>query len=73
MSGRTVSLTSGVGEVVAEQFGNLCDRPADLPDRCPPGATIGAWLHTYNHHRGHTALGGLPPAARVPNLTGQNT
>jgi transposase InsO family protein len=29
------------------------------------------WLHTYNHHRGHTALGGLPPASRVPNLTGQ--
>jgi transposase InsO family protein len=31
-----------------------------------------AWLHTYNHHRGHTALGGLPPASRVPNLSGQN-
>jgi hypothetical protein len=30
-----------------------------------------AWLHNYNHHRGHTALGGLPPASRVPNLTGQ--
>jgi transposase InsO family protein len=29
------------------------------------------WLHTYNHHRGHTALGGLPPASRVPNLSGQ--
>jgi len=29
------------------------------------------WLHNYNHHRGHTALGGLPPAARVPNLSGQ--
>jgi transposase InsO family protein len=29
------------------------------------------WLHWYNHHRGHTALGGKPPAARVPNLTGQ--
>ncbi|MFI9719689.1 IS481 family transposase [Streptomyces sp. NPDC052396] len=29
------------------------------------------WLHTYNHHRGHTALGGKPPASRVPNLTGQ--
>ncbi|WP_436497236.1 IS481 family transposase [Actinokineospora sp. HUAS TT18] len=29
------------------------------------------WLHTYNHHRGHTALNGLPPASRVPNLTGQ--
>jgi transposase InsO family protein len=31
------------------------------------------WIHTYNHHRGHTALGGLPPASRVPNLTGQNS
>ncbi|MCS7476698.1 IS481 family transposase [Umezawaea endophytica] len=29
------------------------------------------WLHFYNHHRGHTALGGRPPASRVPNLTGQ--
>jgi transposase InsO family protein len=29
------------------------------------------WLHTYNHHRGHTALGGQPPATRVPNLSGQ--
>ncbi|MEV6569482.1 IS481 family transposase [Streptomyces kronopolitis] len=31
------------------------------------------WLHTYNHHRGHTALNGQPPASRVPNLTGQYT
>ncbi|MBB4686150.1 transposase InsO family protein [Amycolatopsis jiangsuensis] len=31
------------------------------------------WLHTYNHHRGHTALGGQPPASRVPNLPGQYT
>ncbi|MFD7118263.1 IS481 family transposase [Streptomyces sp. NPDC059922] len=30
-------------------------------------------LHTYNHHRGHTALKGQPPASRVPNLTGQYT
>lgn len=29
------------------------------------------WLHTYNHHRGHTALGGQPPATRIPNLSGQ--
>jgi transposase InsO family protein len=29
------------------------------------------WLHTYNHHRGHTALAGKPPASRVPNLSGQ--
>jgi transposase InsO family protein len=32
-----------------------------------------SWLHTYNHHRGHTALGGQPPASRVTNLSGQNT
>ena len=31
------------------------------------------WLHTYNNHRGHTALGGHPPASRVPNLSGQNS
>jgi transposase InsO family protein len=29
------------------------------------------WLHTYNYHRGHTALGGQPPATRIPNLSGQ--
>jgi transposase InsO family protein len=29
------------------------------------------WLHDYNNHRGHTALGGQPPASRVPNLSGQ--
>ena len=37
-------------------------------ERCDALTT---WLHTYNHHRGHTALGGLPPASRVPNLSGQ--
>ena len=34
-------------------------------------AALPAWLHHYNHHRHHTALGG-PPANRVPNLCGQN-
>ena len=28
-----------------------------------------AWLHLYNHHRHHTAVGG-PPITRVSNLTG---
>jgi transposase InsO family protein len=27
------------------------------------------WLHHYNHHRPHTGIGGLVPAARVHNLT----
>jgi transposase InsO family protein len=30
------------------------------------------WLHMYNHHRRHTAIGG-PPVSRVNNLAGQNT
>jgi transposase InsO family protein len=32
-----------------------------------------AWLHRYNHHRAHTALGGHPPISRVNNLPGQNS
>jgi transposase InsO family protein len=32
-----------------------------------------AWLHTYNHHRAHTALHGQPPVSRVDNLPGQYT
>ncbi len=31
------------------------------------------FIHTYFHHRGHTALGGKSPADRVPNLRGQYT
>jgi transposase InsO family protein len=30
------------------------------------------WLHMYNHHRHHTAVGG-PPVSRVKNVVGQNT
>ena len=30
------------------------------------------FLHTYNHHRGHTALGGSPPITRATNLAGQH-
>jgi transposase InsO family protein len=35
-------------------------------------AALPRWLHEYNHHRPHTALGGQPPASRVLNLSGQN-
>ena len=31
------------------------------------------WLHFYNHHRKHSALGRLPPASRVNNLLSTNT
>ena len=33
-------------------------------------ATLDDWLHNYNHHRHHTAIGG-PPASAVTNLASQ--
>ncbi len=33
--------------------------------------TLTDFLHTYNHHRCHTALGGQPPISRVNNPAGQ--
>ena len=34
---------------------------------------LDTWLHIYNHHRCHTALGGQPPVSRVNNLPGHYT
>ena len=35
-------------------------------------AALPAWLHFYNHHRPHTAIGKLPPISRISNnLPGQ--
>ena len=30
-----------------------------------------AWLHHYNHHRPHTAIGKVPPISRLTNVPGQ--
>ena len=35
-------------------------------------AALPAWLHTYNHHRPHTAIGSQPPISRLTNLPGQH-
>ena len=34
-------------------------------------AALPGWLHEYNHHRPHTAIGGKPPISRLTNLPGQ--
>jgi transposase InsO family protein len=49
----------------ARPFSSSSDRAAALP----------GWLHTYNHHRTHTALGGQPPISRIAvnDLVGQNS
>jgi transposase InsO family protein len=31
------------------------------------------WLHFYNHHRAHSAIGGKPPVTRLTNLPGHHS
>ena len=35
-------------------------------------AALPAWIHHYNHHRPHTAIGSQPPISRLTNLPGQH-
>ena len=36
-------------------------------------AALPGWLHFYNHHRAHSAIGGQPPITRLTNLPGHHT
>lgn len=36
-------------------------------------AALPGWLHQYNHHRPHTAIGNTPPITRCTNVTEQYT
>jgi transposase InsO family protein len=49
------------GWAFARLFGSESARRKALP----------AWLHEYNHHRPHTAIGNRPPITRLTNLSGQ--
>jgi transposase InsO family protein len=40
------------------------------PSNQARAALLPEWLHLYNYHRAHTALGGLPPVARVNRVCG---
>ena len=33
-------------------------------------AALPGWLHFYNHHRAHSAIGGQPPVSRLTNVPG---
>ena len=35
--------------------------------------TLPGWLHYYNHHRPHSAIGGRPPVTRLTNLPGHHS
>jgi transposase InsO family protein len=34
---------------------------------------LDGWLHFYNHHRAHSAIGGQPPITRVTNVPGHHS
>ena len=54
-----------VGEewAYARFYDSNAQRQAELP----------RWLHHYNHHRLHTAIGNKPPISRLNNLPGHHT
>jgi transposase InsO family protein len=51
------------GWAYARFYESTEQRNAELPD----------WLHFYNHHRAHSAIGGQPPVTRLTNLPGHHS
>lgn len=43
------------------------------PSETTRRAALPAWLHDYNHHRPHTAIGRATPISRLTNLAGQHS
>jgi transposase InsO family protein len=43
------------------------------PSETARRAALPAWLHDYNHHRPHTAIGRATPISRLTNLSGQHS
>jgi transposase InsO family protein len=43
------------------------------PTEAARRAALPAWLHDYNHHRPHTAIGRAVPISRLTNLAGQHS
>jgi len=42
------------------------------PSETARRAALPAWLHDYNHHRPHTAIGRATPISPITNLAGQH-
>jgi transposase InsO family protein len=41
------------------------------PNELTRRSALPSWLHTYNHHRQHSAIGKVPPITRMTNVPGQ--
>jgi transposase InsO family protein len=57
--------TNGKAERVNQTANDEWARAAVYLSSADRTAALAPWLHEYNHHRPHTALGGLPPVSRV--------
>jgi transposase InsO family protein len=55
--------TLGDGWAYARFYASEAERRAALP----------GWLHFYNHHRLHSAIGNQPPVSRLTNLPGHHS
>jgi transposase InsO family protein len=55
--------TLGDGWAYARFYNSEAERRTALP----------RWLHFYNHHRAHSAIGGKPPISRLTNVPGHHT
>ncbi len=55
--------TLGDGWAYARFYSSEAERRAALP----------SWLHFYDHHRAHSAIGGRPPVSRLTNVPGHHT
>jgi transposase InsO family protein len=62
--------TNGKAERVNQTANDEWARAAVYGSSAERTAALAPWVHEYNHHRPHTALGGLPPISRVTNLVG---
>ena len=51
------------GWAYARAYDSTAERNAALP----------GWLHFYNHHRAHSAIGAKPPISRITNVPGHHS
>lgn len=62
--------TNGKAERVNQTANDEWARAAVYGSSAERTAALATWVHEYNHHRPHAALGGLPPISRVTNVPG---
>lgn len=62
--------TNGKAERFNQTANNEWARASVFDSSAHRTAALAPWLHEYNHHRPHAALGGHPPVSRVTNVPG---